>query len=214
MILKLSLGIPYCEKCLEVIQERCESWSCSHRDFVLVREPKDYIWEREKSQYLLQTCFTPGLMLMWSLYQPFREIVLSAFYGVKWGSEDLRCSCSLAGMLRSPGCYWPQMTQYQALCLALEYTLSVIVLEPCRSGIRRNATYYDESTNSAEESTRPMNIQRTARVGGTTREGRLLGKEGTLNADRGQEKGDTWLRRIDFWNFLRGGGSFNDKNCI
>lgn len=130
MILKLSLGIPYCEKCLEVIQERCESWSCSHRDFVLVREPKDYIREREKSQYLLQTCFTPGLMLMWSLYQPFREIVLSAFYGVKWGSEDLRCSCSLAGMLRSPGCYWPQMTQYQALCLALEYTLSVIVLEP------------------------------------------------------------------------------------
>lgn len=88
------------------------------------------------------------------------------------------------------------MTQTQ--CLALEYTLSVIALEPCRSGIRRNTTYYDESTNFAEKSTRPMKIQRTARVGGTTREERLLGKEGIWNAEWGQEKGDAWLRRINF----------------
>lgn len=88
------------------------------------------------------------------------------------------------------------MTQHQALCLALEYTLSVIILAPCRSSIRRNTTYYDESTNSAEK--RPMKSQRTARVGGTTREERLLGKERIWNADRGQEKGDMWLRRINF----------------
>ena len=116
-----------------------------------------------------------------------------------------------ARMLRAPGCYWPWMTQHQALCLTLECTLFVIVLEPCRSGIRRNTTYYDESTNSSEKSTRPMKIQRTARVLWITREGRLLGEEGIWNADWGQEKGDTWLRRINFWNFLGGAGIFNDK---
>lgn len=129
-----------------------------------------------------------------------------------WGGESPLCLLGRSEVrLRGPtlpmftqhdwkergGC-WPWVMWHQALCWALGYALSVIVIEPCGTDIRRNTKWYNYLLYYAEKSTRSMKIQRTARIGRATEQGRLLGKGGAWN-----DRSGTGRRRYDEGEFLK-----------